>query len=387
MNTPAKHQPNILFLFSDTGGGHRSATEAIIEALNLEYGDQYRTEMVDIFKDYAPPPLKLLPALYPRIVRAPQAWGLGYHLSDGPKRVSVLSASAWPYVRSSYRRLVREHPSDLIVSVHSLANEPVLRALGHERPPFVTVVTDLVSVHASWYHRWVDLCIVPTEAARRRAIKSLLEPEQVRVVGLPVADQFCQPPGDVEELRQHLGWPTDRPVVVLVGGGEGMGPLEKVVQAISKVNLPIALVVIAGRNKALKAKLEANDYPMPTFVYGFVREMPDFMRAANVLITKAGPGTITEALNAGLPMILYSHLPGQESGNIPYVVSDGAGVWAPRPDQIVGALRNWLDNTEQYDRTVDACKKLARPNAARQIAHILVETLEKHKRKKEFSVA
>jgi len=376
-----------LFLFSDTGGGHRSATEAIIEALNIEYGDQYVTEMVDIFKDYAPPPLQLLPALYPRIVRAPKAWELGYHLSDSPKRVSVLSASTWPYVRNAYRRLVREHPSDLIVSVHSLANEPVLRALGRERPPFVTVVTDLVSVHASWYHRWVDLCIVPTEAAKRRAIKYSLKPEQVRVVGLPVADRFCQPPGDTEDLRRDLGWPTDRPVVVLVGGGEGMGPLEKVVHAISDANLPITLVVIAGRNKALKAKLEANAYPMPTFVYGFVREMPDFMRAANVLVTKAGPGTITEALNAGLPMILYSHLPGQESGNIPYVVSEGAGVWAPRPDQIVNALRHWLDNPEQYDQAVAACKKAACPEAARQIAHILVETLEKYRTKKEFSPA
>ncbi len=384
MNHPTNQQAHILFLFSDTGGGHRSATEAIIEALQLEYGDRYTTEMVDIFKDYAPPPLQLLPALYPRMVRAPRAWGLGYHLSDGPKRVSVLSASAWPYVRNAYRRLVKEHPSDLIVSVHSLANEPVLRALGRQRPPFVTVVTDLVSVHASWYHRWVDLCIVPTEAARRRALKYLLKPEQVRVVGLPVADRFCLSPGDVEGLRDHLGWPTDCPVVVLVGGGEGMGPLEKVVPAISKAKLPIALVVITGRNKGLKAKLEANDYPMPTFVYGFVREMPDFMRAADVLVTKAGPGTITEALNAGLPMILYSHLPGQESGNIPYVVSEGAGVWAPRPNQIVAMLRNWLDNPDQYDQAVQACKRAARPDAARQIAHILVETLEKHKASQEF---
>ena len=276
--------------------------------------------------------------------------------------------------------------SDLIVSVHSLANEPVLRALGRERPPFITVVTDLVSVHASWYHRWVDLCIVPTEAAKRRAIKYMLEPEQVRIVGLPVADRFCQPPGNVAELRQHLGWPTDRPIVVLIGGGEGMGPLEKVVQAISIADLPVALAVITGRNKSLKAKLETKSFPMPTFVYGFVREMPDFMRAANVLITKAGPGTITEALNAGLPMILYSHLPGQESGNIPFVVSEGAGVWAPRSDQIVNALHSWLDNPDQYEQAVNACKKAARPGAAREIAHILVETLEKHRTTKELSV-
>jgi len=272
----------------------------------------------------------------------------------------------------------------LIVSVHSLANEPVLRALGQERPPFITVVTDLVSVHASWYHRWADLCIVPIEAARRRAIKYLLEPKQVRVVGLPVADRFCQPLGDVEELRNQLGWPMDVPVVLLVGGGEGMGPLEKVVSAISNANLPIALVVIAGRNKGLKAKLAAGDFSIPTFVYGFVKAMPDFMRAAEVLITKAGPGTITEALNASLPMILYSHLPGQESGNIPYVVSEGAGVWAPHPEQIVDTLRRWLENPDQYDQAVQACRKAARPDAARQIAHILVETLEKHKAAQEY---
>lgn len=377
---------HILFLFSDTGGGHRSATEAIIEAIQMKYGEQYSTEMVDIFIDYAPSPLKMLPALYPRIVKAPKAWGLGYYLSDGPLRVSALSAGAWPYVRSAFQRLVKEHPSDLIVSVHSMANEPVLRALGRDRPPFVTVVTDLVSVHASWYHRYVDLCIVPTKAARRRALLNNLSPDQIKVVGLPVAARFCQPPGDSNAIRAELGWPQDRPVYVLVGGGEGMGPLEKTARAIWEANLPVSLVVIAGRNKELKAKLEASHHPIPTFVYGFVREMPDFMRAADVLITKAGPGTINEALNAGLPMILYSHLPGQETGNIPYVVSEGAGVWAPQPDQIVATLRNWLENPDEYEKAVAACQRAARPEAAREIADILVETLEKHKEVRQIIV-
>ncbi len=382
MNQDNNPRGKILFLFSDTGGGHRSATEAIIEALKLNYGNQYTCAMVDIFKDYAPPPLKILPALYPRIVKAPRAWGLGYALSDGPMRVSMLSAGAWPYIRNTFQRLVKAHPSDLIVSVHSMANEPVLRALGKDRPPFVTVVTDLVSVHASWYHRYVDLCLVPTKAARRRALAAKLSPNQVKVVGLPVAARFCQPPGDRQEIRSQLGWPQDRPVVVLVGGGEGMGPLEKTAKAIWKANLPVTLVVIAGRNQQLKEKLESREHPLPTFVYGFVREMPDFMRAADVLVTKAGPGTISEALNAGLPIILYSHLPGQETGNIPYVVSEGAGVWAPHPDKIVAALQNWLENPEQHEQAVAACQRIARPEAARQIADILVETLETHKEKK-----
>ena len=377
--THPTERPHILFLFSDTGGGHRSASEAIIEALHLEYGDQYSTEMVDIFKDYAPSPLKMLPAMYPRIVKAPRVWELGYNLSDGPMRVSALSAGAWPYVRNAFRRLIDDHPSDIIVSVHSLANEPVLRALGTNRPPFVTVVTDLVTTHASWYHRWVDLCLVPTEAARRRALKLGLKPEQVKVVGLPVAERFCHPPADVSTIRARLGWPHDRPMVVLVGGGEGMGPLRETALAISDANVPLSLAIITGRNKTLKSRLEATKFSMPNFIYGFVHEMPDFMAAADVLVTKAGPGTISEALNAGLPMILYSHLPGQESGNIPYVVTEGAGVWAPRPEKIVRVLKNWLDHPDQHKAAKAACHHMARPDAARQIAHLLVQTLEAHK--------
>ncbi len=167
MAEPPEKRPSILFLFSDTGGGHRSAAEAIIEAIHLEYGDQLRTEMVDIFKDFAPPPLKYLPTLYPKIVRVPRAWGLGYHISNGRGRSRMITASAWPYLERSMRRLIVRHPSDMVVSVHPLANAPVLRALGKVRPPFITVVTDLVSVHAFWFHRKVDLCLVPTEAAQQ----------------------------------------------------------------------------------------------------------------------------------------------------------------------------------------------------------------------------
>jgi 1,2-diacylglycerol 3-beta-galactosyltransferase len=252
---PPGPRPRILFLFSDTGGGHRSAAEAIIEALHLEFGDQFGTQMVDVFKDYAPRPLNRVPDLYPKMVKVPQAWGLGYHLSDGNRRARLITATTWPYVRSAIRNLVAQHPSDLIVSVHLLATGPVLRALGSQRPPFITVVTDLVSVHALWYHRRADLCIVPTAAARQRGLIYGMPSEKMKVVGLPVADRFCQPAGDRRALREKLGWPQDLPVILLVGGGEGMGPLEKTALAIAEANFTAALVIMAGRNQRLKADL------------------------------------------------------------------------------------------------------------------------------------
>jgi 1,2-diacylglycerol 3-beta-galactosyltransferase len=368
-------RPHILFLFSDTGGGHRSATEAIIEGLKLEFDDQVTTQMVDIFLDIAPRPLNYLPKWYPYMVRMPEVWGFSYRISNGTRRARVIVESAYPYVRRTLHKVIRQNPADMIVSLHPLANDPFLHALGKKRPPFITVVTDLVTTHVLWYHKSVDLCLVPTEAARQRALEAGLSPEQVRVVGLPVADRFCQPVGDPVSLREKLGWPQDRPVVLLVGGADGMGPIEKTATAIADANLPITLVIIAGRNQELKGRLEARQWPMKTLIYGFVHEMPNFMRAANILVTKAGPGTISEALNAGLPMILYSRLPGQEDGNVDYVISEGVGVWAPKTSYIVSALKAWITHPRQLELAAEACCDAARPEAARQIARILAERL------------
>lgn len=376
MPQPTNPEPaRVLFLFSDTGGGHRSAAEAIIEALQIQYGDAIQTEMVDIFKQYAPKPFDLLPELYPIMVRVPQAWGWGYYISNDSRRAKLIADSAWPLIRQNIRKLVKSHPSELIVSVHPIANAPILRALGERRPPFITVVTDLVTTHAFWYHRRVDLCIVPTEEARQRAFLCGLREEQVRVIGLPVAQRFCQPPADKLTVRQKLGLPQERPVLLLVGGGEGMGPMERVALTVDRLPLPVCLVIVCGRNQRLRHSLESRQWRQMVKVYGFVQDMPDFMQAADILITKAGPGTITEAINASLPMLLYSRLPGQEDGNVSYVVSRGAGFWTPTDESLTQALQNWLENPESYQQAVQACHRIARPTAAMDIAKIIFDKL------------
>lgn len=373
MSQRKRDLPHIVFLFSDTGGGHRSAAQAIIEALELEFPGQTTQEMVDIFREYAPPPLHLAPEIYPPLTRMPSVWGMGYRISDGKRRTRLLYQVIWPYIRWGLQRLVREHPGDLIVSVHQLPNAPMARAIRAcgSKIPFTTVVTDLVSTHAAWFTNQADLIIVPTTVAYRRALNLGISPERMEVIGLPVAERFCKPAGDRVEIRKRLGWPQDRTVVLLVGGGEGMGPLEPTAHAIDAAGLPVQLVIIAGRNNKLRERLLRYSWQIPTSIYGFVQEMPDFMRASDILVTKAGPGTISEAFIAGLPMVLYSRLPGQEDGNVSYVVSNGAGVWAPRPDAVIAALASWLYNHEERQQAADACLHLARPYAAREIARLL----------------
>jgi 1,2-diacylglycerol 3-beta-galactosyltransferase len=177
-------------------------------------------------------------------------------------------------------------------------------------------------------------------------------------------------------LRQKLGWEGDKPVIMLVGGGEGMGPLGKTARAIATSGLDVALAIVCGRNQRLKEHLESLDWPVPVYIYGFTHELPDFMRAADVLVTKAGPGTIAESLNARLPMILYAKLPGQEDGNVTFVEEEKVGVWAPQPEQIVQTLTEWIQNPEIRLEYAENCRRAARPDAARQIARAIGETLE-----------
>lgn len=369
-------QPRILFLFSDTGGGHRSAAEAIIEAIENYYPDCCDSVLVDVLKEYAPRPLDTLPEAYPMMVKVPEAWGLGFRLLDGHRRGRALTAALWPYVRTQVRQLVSEQPADLVVSVHPLLTAPVLKALGDDRPTFVTVVTDLVTGHALWYHRQSDLTIVPTVEARERAMECGLPPEKVRVIGLPVAERFCQPAGDKGELRRELDWPAELPMVLIVGGAEGMGPIYETARAISRQPGEFGLAVVTGRNEGLKRKLERAKWERPVRIHGFERRMPAMMRAATLLVTKAGPGTITEALNAGLPMVLYSRIPGQEEGNVDYVAEKGVGTWAPGPQASAAAVRRWLKDAEGLEEAAEICRQIARPNAAVEIAETLIANLD-----------
>ncbi len=372
-----EQRPRILFLFSDTGGGHRSAAEAIIEAIQSEYGDQYEPLMLDLFKNTSLYPFNRFPQWYPRMTKVPILWDVSFRLSNRPLQMRWISSLAWPYIRRDLKKIIHEAQADMIVSVHPAYNTVVLRVLEKNPVPFMTVVTDMVSVHALWIDKRTDLCAVATEAAYQTVISFGLPPEKVFITGLPVAQRFCRPPASKLDLREQLGWPQQKPIVLLVGGGEGMGPIEQNAVALAEAGLDINLVIVAGRNQALQQRLEKRSWPVPTRIYGFVRNMPEFMCASDILLTKAGPGTITEALNAGLPMILYSRIPGQEDGNVTYVVDEGAGVWAPSPTQMVEAARNWVEHPEARQEAVNTCQRIARPDAARDIAHLIAKQLGK----------
>ncbi len=375
MVNPNDKKPHILFLFSDTGGGHRSAARAIIEALEVYYPEQVTTEMLDFFLEYAPPPFDLAVSTYAPMAQVPDLWELGYKLSNGRYRSQLVLDVLWPYVRKRTKDLVTEHPCDMYVAVHPIINTPILRTLGQDHKPYMIVITDMVTTHAFWYNENATLTLSPTEEAKQRGIEIGMPTGSIEVVGQPIADKFCRPPEPKKLLRQQLGWAEDQTIVLLVGGGDGMGPIYETVKAINQANLPLTMAIISGRNENLIRKFNKLEFKTEAKILGFVDNMPDLMNAADIIVTKAGPGTISEAFIAGLPIMLYSRMPGQEEGNVDYVVDKGAGVWAPTPENVVNTLRHWINHPEDRNKIAVVSKSLAKPDASKKIAKRIIDLL------------
>ncbi|MBL8133607.1 MAG: glycosyltransferase [Anaerolineae bacterium] len=363
----------ILFLMSDTGGGHRAAAEAISAALLQRYGeDNLSIELVDVFKSYSPFPLNYMPEFYPWLIKnGKSSWGMGYKLSNSRRSAKVMSRAMYVTAEKQMKRMVHENPADVIVCVHSVLTRPAVDAFMHaadDRPPFLTVVTDLVSTHMFWYDKRVERTLVPTEAAFERGVLAGLKPEHMRVTGLPVHPRFSEIPSQ-HEARAALGWDPHLPAILMVGGGEGMGPLYKNARALNARKLKCQLVIIAGRNKSLQTRLEESDWNQPTHIYGFMKDMPRLMAASSILVSKAGPATICEACIAGLPMILFDAIPGQETGNVDYVVDNNAGVFAPTPRSVADAAEAWLaEGSAGLRRRSENARRIAHPNAVWDIA-------------------
>jgi 1,2-diacylglycerol 3-beta-galactosyltransferase len=302
-------------------------------------------------------------------------WSTGFFLSDGPRRVKLPAAGWRMLVGMAMRRLLLDHPADLIISCHAAFNHLFTKLLPktQNETSIVTMVTDLTAAHTFWFAPGVTRCLVPTENTRLRALTRGLPPERVQATGLPVRPCFAEAAQqDKRTMQQRLGLESNLPVVLLVSGAEGMGPLHRVCKAITSDGVRAQLVVVAGRNARLRERLRRSNWSLPVRVEGFVDNMHEWMRAADLLVTKAGPTTISEASIMGLPMVLNGALPGHERPNVNYVVRAGAGVWAPTPGQVVRAVRELLLPANPAMAQMAArARSLAQPHAAQRVAQVL----------------
>jgi len=367
-----------LFLISDTGGGHRSAATAITAALE-EIREPFRFEhRIDDVAAHCSFPLTQLGLGYSMALRyAPPVYGALYYATNGRRRYKALVRFCEPLYRERLRDLFIAYRPDVIVSVHPLLNHAALRARADAKMlhvPIVTVITDLGKVHESWLTPEADAVVVPAREVYERALSRGVPPSRLRLLGHPIHPKFDDVKGSKSDLRRALGLPQDAFVTMLMAGGEGGGKLMTTALALAKARLPIHFVVVCGRNDALRTKLEdlALTLATPMTVLGFTDKIPELMRSADLLVTKAGPGTLAEANAAQLPVVVYDYVPGQERGNVDFVRTNGIGEVAIESAlEVVRAVTRLARSPERLSAMRRAQEIVAPSSSSRRIAQLI----------------
>jgi 1,2-diacylglycerol 3-beta-galactosyltransferase len=374
----------LLFLVADTGGGHRAAARAVIQALHREYPDTFDAMLCDpLGGPRAAGLLRRVTGLYgPSIRWAPWTWGAVYYGCDSRPAVWVLQSTLMALAHRPVADAVARHRPAAIVSFHPLTGGAAVRARDREAPqaPVVAVVTDLVNVHAAWRGDNVDRIVVPRTALRwppdPRAGADLLGCGRRIEIGIPVAAAFAAGPlgpSQRAELRRSLRVAEQGFLILLTGGGEGAGGIARRAAAILRRLGDVHVVALCGRNRGLRRRLDAAAarYAGRLTVHGFVDNMAEWLRCADVVVAKAGPGTIAEATCCGAALLLTSHVPGQERGNTEFVVRTGAGRHAPTVRQLIREIVELRRNPAALDAMRVASARLGQPTAAADIAALV----------------
>eukprot|EP01040_Poterioochromonas_malhamensis_P014003 gene14003-15469_t len=383
----------VLILMSDTGGGHRASAQALDQALNEQFPEKFDVEIMDIWTDHANWPYNKFVPVYRYLAKHPILWRGFYAYGSFPVTKKLTEIASWRSSFENFRRAIEASDPDFVVSVHPLTQMMPLsivenmnkrRAIAGRDPiPFVTVVTDLGGAHRCWFDNRVDACYVPSEAVRKLALKGGIDEEKIIMKGLPIRPSFWKASKPKLAIRKQLGLPTEGKTVLLMGGGDGVGGLGTIASEVANKlnNLPFAsqLIVICGHNKKILQALQDKLHPtknLNVVVKGFVNNIDEFMSASDCLVTKAGPGTIAESMVRGLPMVISSFLPGQEAGNVPFVVNGGFGIYTGnRPKKIADTVSTLFSNEARLSEMSIKAKLSSHPEATVSIARDIGESL------------
>jgi processive 1,2-diacylglycerol beta-glucosyltransferase len=309
----------------------------------------------------------------------PQVYRYIYDRAERARDIPAFRCWVNQYTAVNLRALVSERKPDVVVCTHAFPCGVMSEFKRQFDPdlPVAGIVTDFV-VHPFWIYPNIDLYAVATREMRQTLIARGVARERIELSGIPVDPRFAAPRLPLAELRAALGLPVDRRSVLMMGGGLGIGPLEMMIKALGRVKIPVAGTIIVGRNARLERRVlalaERTDYPLR--IVGFVDNVFDYMHASDVLVSKPGGLSSSEALSAALPMVLVKPLPGQEERNTRYLVSRRAAVRAEGEAQLARAIADIVEPGERRERLLQRIAPLRRPDAAADVARRIAGLIE-----------
>lgn len=361
----------IVILSAAAGAGHMMAAAALEAALR-RYVPQADVRVVDVLEITSRFFRGLYAGGYLALVNhAPTVMGWLYELFDQPEGRGTERVRAWFQSINTrpVERLLAARPPRLILNTHFLSAEIVARLRrGGLTCPHATVVTDL-EAHRLWVQRPTERYYCATDEAKDGLVALGVPLDDVQVTGIPVRRTFTELPTRAAACAAHRLDPA-RPVVLLMCGGFGVGPTQRLFEELLALPGEIQIVTVTGRNAALQQRLSgiAARHARPVRVLGYTDRMHELMCAADALVSKPGGLTTAEALVCGTPLVIVNPIPGHESRNSDVLLERGAAVKVNSPRLLSYRLRRLLDDRPRLERLRTVAGELGRPHAADQIA-------------------
>jgi processive 1,2-diacylglycerol beta-glucosyltransferase len=362
--------PRILVMSASVGAGHMIAAEAVVAALS-QVAPEAHVELVDILQLTNRFFRGFYGAFYLDLVnRAPQVYGYFYDMLDRPSRsgrnrgdrlrLFLEKLNLRPFIR-----FICAQPWDLVINTHFLPAEIIayLRKSKRLDVPQVTATTDF-NTHRMWVNQPCDRYFTATAEGAIYLQSWGVPAADTTVTGIPVHPVFSKPKDRADLLARH-GLSGDRPVILQLAGGFGVGPIEQLYRALLKVDMPLDLVVICGRNEKLKHQLEAIDDigSHRRKIVGYTKQMDEFMAVADLVISKPGGLTTAETLARGAVMVVVNPIPGQESRNSDFLLEAGAAIKVNNIATLAYKVTELLRAPQRLAQLRANVRRVARPRA------------------------
>ena len=365
---------NVLILTASTGGGHIRTSEALKKYFN-EKGENINAEIIDTFKYINPILDKTVTKGYLYLAKkTPKLYGKLYNLTNEKKKLNdYVNKMNYLFSRRLLPLLEQVNP-DVIISTHPFSTEMIayLKSNYKINIPLICIMTDY-AYHKAWIQENVNAYIVSNDEMISEMIDNGVERQKIYSFGIPIDDEFYKK-GEKSELLYSIGFDKDKKTILMMAGSFGVTNVLGIYKDIMEIGGDFQVIIITGKNKRLYEKFEQciKDSNKKTELIYFTEHVAKYMQCCDIIITKPGGLTVTEALACNVPLVIFDAIPGQEEENADFLIKNNMAVKLSTEDKnIKETIENLLDDSEKLIEMKNACKNHAKNNSCKNILKLI----------------
>jgi processive 1,2-diacylglycerol beta-glucosyltransferase len=369
-----------VLIFSATfGAGHVRAAEAIFEAIRTK---EPSSEIIHLdFGEFLNKTINtVVKSTYIELIKhTPKLWGKFYYRTSKISPHSVFQRFLNRLGRREFLEYINSLQPDLIICTYpTVAGILAQLRLNHALDiPLVTVVTDY-AIHSQWIHPGVDLYIVGCQEVSDGLISRGIEKQRIKVTGIPVSPKF-EIPLERHVLCEKLGLDSERITLLVMGGAYGVLDGAKwISRIIADSKEDIQAIIVCGRDEKLYKSLDSiiSEARNPILLLGYVRNVEELMSVSDLIITKAGGLTVSEALTKRLPLVIFKPIPGQEEANAIFVEKIEAGLVAYTVEELERILYRLINQPQDLKSMCLAAERSVVGNSAEQAVNHMLKLID-----------